>query len=92
MHFSVISRSVFIVIALLMLASCNHGGSKVEAGKAKEVKSKTDSPPAKSVTTSSDKPKTNAATTRTSRVASAPTRTTTNKLLDYNGVTQFDVR
>lgn len=91
MQFSVISRSVF-VIALLVIASCNHGGGKVEAGKAKEVKSKTDSTPAKSVTTSSDKPATQAATTRTSKVASSPTRTTTNKLLDYNGVTQFDVR
>lgn len=89
MQFSVISRSVLIVIALLVIASCNHGGGKVEAGKAKEVKSKTDSAPAKSVTTSSDKP---AATTRTSRVSSTPTRTTTNKPLDYNGVTQFDVR
>jgi hypothetical protein len=92
MRLSMISRSVFLVIALLVIVSCNHGGGKVEAGKAKEVKSKTDSTPSKSVTTSSEKPATKAAAARTSRVASAPTKTATNKLPDYNGVTQFDVR
>jgi hypothetical protein len=39
MHSSVISKSVLIVIALLMLASCDHRGSKVEADKVKGVKS-----------------------------------------------------
>ncbi len=92
MHSSVISRSVFIVIALLVLASCDHRGSKVEAGKAKEVNSATNSTPAKSKTTSPAKSATKAAATRNSKVASAPTRTTTKNTVYDNGVTQFNAR
>ncbi len=78
MYLSVISRLVFIVIALLVLASCDHGGSKVEAGKAKEVKLETNSSPANSKKISPAKP--------------AATAAATKNAVDDNGITQFNSR
>lgn len=92
MHFSVISKAVFIVIALLVLVSCDHVRSKVKTHMTREIKSETNAAPAKSVTMSRAKPATEASATRKSRVASAPTMTTTKNTAAYNGITQFDVR
>jgi hypothetical protein len=82
MYSSVISRSVFIVIALLVLGSCDNRESKVEADKAKRVKSET---------ISRAKPATKDEATHNSRVASTSTRTTTKNVV-YNGITQFNTR
>ncbi len=92
MYSSVISRSVIIVIVLFVFSSCGHGGSKVGADKAKNVRSETSSTPAKSVKTSPTEQATAAAATRRSRIASAPTRTTTKNTAESNGITQFNVR
>ncbi len=82
MHSSVIGRSVLIVIALLVLASCDHRGSKVEADKTKGSKSET---------TSQAKPATKTATAHNSKVASASTSTAL-KNIEFNGITQFGNR
>ncbi len=80
MHSSVISRWLFIFLALLVIASCGREGGKIEAGKAKSAKSATKT----------------AETGGTVRVDSAPKRTsskkTTSKKTDFNGVTQFQER
>lgn len=80
MHSSGISRWFFIFLALLVFASCNRTGGKIEADKAKPAKKaavtgtvKGDSTPKKTASnkTTSDK-------------------TTSKKTdVDYNGVTQF---
>ncbi len=82
MHASAIGKAVFIVIALIMLVSCEQGGTKVKARHARE-----NSTPAKST---ADKSATKASTTRNSGVASAPT--TTKNTVVYNGITQFNAQ
>jgi hypothetical protein len=75
MHFSVISRWFFIFLALLVFASCNRAGGKIEAGKAKSTK--------KTAVTSTVRggstPKRTTSNTTTSKKTD----------VDYNGVTQF---
>ncbi len=82
MHSSVISKAVFILIALIMLVSCEQGGSKVKARHAGEAKSETNASSVKSKSTAK------ASTTHNGRVASSST-TTTNTVV-YNGITQFN--
>ncbi len=83
MHSSVIGKAVFIVIALIVLASCEQGGTRVKARHARE-----NSTSAKSVP---DKSATKASATRNSGVSSASTTTTKNTVV-YNGITQFNVQ
>ncbi len=83
MHSSVIGKAVFIVIALIVLVSCEQGGTKVKAHHARE-----NSTSAKSA---SDKSATKASTTLNNGVASASTTTTKNTVV-YNGITQFNVQ
>ncbi len=83
MHSSVISTAVFIVIALIVLVSCEQGGSKVKARHAREN--------ATSVKSASDKSARKTSTTRNSGVASAST-TTTKDTVVYNGITQFNAQ
>jgi hypothetical protein len=85
MHSSVVSRWLFIFLALLMFVSCNRGG-KIESDKAKSAKSAT-----KTAVTS---------TVRADSVPKGTTsnKTTAKKTdskkddFDFNGITQFHER
>ncbi len=79
MHSSVISRWVYIFLALLVFVSCSREGGKSEAGKVRSAESAT-----KTAVTGTDRKD-----SAPKRTASKNKTTSETKKTDYNGITQF---
>ncbi len=78
MHSSVINRWFFIFLAVSVFASCSREGGKIEADKAKAVKSAT-----KTAVTGTVRVDSTAKRTSSNKTTSKQTDS------DFNGVTQF---